>query len=85
MGAVALLSAVVAISPVPPFPAAALLSWSGHRVFQSFEFWSFQTGVIPKSESKQAIQLESWPNLVSVSANQRGKVGIGNRVLGLVT
>ena len=24
------------------------LSWSGHRVFQSSWFWSFQTGVFPK-------------------------------------
>jgi len=44
----------------------------------------FLTGVIPKEESEQAIQLGSWPNLVSMSVNQRGKVGVRSQELGLV-
>ena len=42
----------------------------------------FLTGVFPKQESEQAIQLGSQPNWVSVLANQRGKVGVRSWVSG---
>jgi len=39
----------------------------------------FLTGVFPNGESEWAIQLGSWPNPVSMLANQKGKAGVGSQ------
>ena len=61
-----------------------VVSRSGHCVFQSSWFWSFQTGVFSKWEVDPTSWLGSCPNVVIMSVFQRGKADVGSWVSGLI-